>query len=160
MDYTDGPKQSPFGTDRKYNCMRSDLQRFELSVRPLRLQLSALILQWHLQDVASSNHFLPRQGAHGALCDCSGKEDGEKGGLEDEGEGEGVMEGVGGGEGEMVAEVGGGGDGISREDGGEGVRRAWFLNGKDSERARGSERGREKDIVVNLTAQALTECKK
>lgn len=116
--------------------MRSDLQRFELSVRPLRLQLSALILHWHLQDVASSNHFLPLQGAHGALADCSGKEEGEEGGLEDEGEGEGVMEGAGGEGGEMVVVVGAGGDGRIREDGGEGVRRAWFLNGKDSERER------------------------
>lgn len=97
-----------------------------------------MILQWHLQEVTSSNHFLPLQGAHRALCDCSGKDEGEEGGLEDDGEGEGVTEGEGEGEGEMVAVVvvlaGGGGDGISREDGGEGVCRAWFLNGKVRER--------------------------
>lgn len=104
--------------------MRSDLQRLELSFRPLRLQLSALILQWHLQDVASSNHFLPLQGGHRALGDCGGKEEGEEGGLEDEGEGEGVTEGVGEGKGEMAVVVGGGGDGINREDGGERLRRA------------------------------------
>lgn len=106
--------------------MASHLQRLELSARPLRLQLSALILQWHLQDVASSNHFLPLQGGHGTLCDFSEVE-GEEGGLEDEGEGEGVTEGVGEGDGEMVVVVGGGGGGISREDGGEGVWGAWFV---------------------------------
>lgn len=59
--------------------------------------------------------------------------EGEEGGLEDEGEGEGVTEGVGKGDGEMVV-VGGGGGGISREDGGEGVGGAWFLNGKERQR--------------------------
>lgn len=57
--------------------------------------------------------------------------EGEEGGLEDGGEGEGVTAGVGEGDGEMV--VGGGGEGISREDGGDGVGGAWFLNGKERE---------------------------
>lgn len=111
--------------------MRSDLQRLELSFRPLRLQLSALILQWHLQDVASSNHFLPLHWGHRALRDCIGKEEGEEGALKDEGEGEVVTERVREGDGEIAVVVEGGEDGISREDGGEGVRRAWFLKGKD-----------------------------
>lgn len=61
--------------------------------------------------------------------------EGEEGGLEDEGEGEGVTEGVGEGDGEMVVVVvGGGGGGTSREDGGEGVGGAWFLNGTERQR--------------------------
>lgn len=109
--------------------MRSDLQRLELSFRPLRLQLSALILHWHLHDFASSNHFLPLHWGQRALGDCNGKEEGEKGAHEDEGEGEGVTEGLGEGDGGMAVVVGGGEDGISREDGDEGLWRAWILEG-------------------------------
>lgn len=114
-----------FHEKAKAGAQRSDLQRLELSFRPLRLQLSALILQWHLQDVASSDHFLPLQGGHRGLGDFSSEVEGEEGGLEDVGEGEGATEGVGEGVGRM--EVVGGGGGICREDGGEGVGDAWFL---------------------------------
>lgn len=110
--------------------MTSDLQRLELSFRPLRLQLSALILQWHWQDAASSAHFLPLQGRQRALGAGSGEVEGGEGEVVEGREGKGE---VGGEEdGEMLV---GGGDGRSRENGGERVGVAWVLNSRERERS-------------------------
>lgn len=69
--------------------VRTDLQRWGLSLRPFRLQLSALMVQWHWQDVVSSAHLLPLQGRQRGLGD--GDREGEM--LMRGGDGEEVEDG-------------------------------------------------------------------
>jgi len=88
-------------------CPWTDRQRRGLSVRSFRLQLSAVMVQRHWQDVASSAHFLPLQGRQRDVGD---------------GDGEGVRL-VGGCDGGW-GDVGGGVDGGGRVGG------AWVLDGR------------------------------